>query len=122
MFEVDRTHDYFDSYARSDAIITDVSGTGFTFAFTFGRPAVYFAPNRELEAGRSGIQFESREKIGYVARSVQDVANCVRTAVGSAESLRVQIERFRDELIFNPGCSEEYFLGWATTAEGLMAG
>jgi hypothetical protein len=111
-FEVDRAHDYFDSYARADAIVTDVSGTGFTFAFTFGRPAVYFAPNEALEAGRTGIQFEDRERIGFLARTVADVVSYVQKALAERAELRAGIERFRDGLIFNPGTSEEYLAGW----------
>jgi hypothetical protein len=109
-FELDRSGNYFESYARSDLMLTDISGTGFTFAFTFGRPAIYFAPNPETEVGKSGIQFDRRDDIGFVARRLDKVVPLARRAYDEGDALRGRIAGFRDELIFNPGRSEEYFV------------
>ena len=113
LFEVDRSGNYFETYARADLMVTDVSGTGFTFAFTFGRPAIYLAPNVEAETGRRGIQFESRDRIGYVARSIDEVVACIQTAHRQRDEWAEQIRQFRDSLLFNVGSSESVFVEFA---------
>jgi hypothetical protein len=116
-FKLDRSSNYFESYAQTNAMITDISGTGFTYAFTFGRPAVFFSPSAESERGRSGIQFENREEIGVVVRDVEQAVSALRAIQGQPGSVAQRIARFRDDLIFEQGKSEQYF---ADNAENLI--
>jgi len=109
-FELDRSANYFSSYARSDMMLTDVSGTGFTFAFTFGRPALFFAPQAEVEEGKSGIQFECRDNIGLVVRDVDHLVERLQLTKRHEQFLQVRIEELRDYLLFNPMTSERYFV------------
>lgn len=67
---IDRSKNYIATYAKANAMVTDLSGTGFTFSLSFLRPAVFFAPNEQAEEGLRGIQFEDRDQIGGVARSI----------------------------------------------------
>jgi GT2 family glycosyltransferase/CDP-glycerol glycerophosphotransferase (TagB/SpsB family) len=115
LFEVDRSGNYFETYARADVMLTDISGTGFTFAFTFGRPAVYFAPDAASEEGKSGIQFDDRDKIGFVARTLDDVEALIDRAVAESGEWQERIDAYRDGLLFNVGTSEEAFAGLAGT-------
>ncbi|GAA5786464.1 hypothetical protein [Chitiniphilus shinanonensis] len=108
-FTLDRSGNYFDTYARSHLMLTDISGTGFTYAFTFGRPALFFAPNAADEAGMRGIQFERRENIGLVVRSLDDVVPKLRLAQTHHAFLERQIADFSDWLLFSPGDSEQFF-------------
>lgn len=108
-FSLDRSGNYFDTYARTHLMLTDISGTGFTYAFTFGRPALFFAPNAADEAGMRGIQFERRENIGLVIRSLDELVPKLRLAQTHRGFLEQQIAEFRDWLLFNPGTSEQFF-------------
>ena len=109
LFSLDRSGNYFESYAKSDLMITDISGTGFTYAFTFGQPALFFAPNPQHEFGKSGIQFERRENIGLVIRNLKDLTARILLAHKHIAFLSKQIDEYRDWLLFNLGCSELYF-------------
>ena len=109
-FELDRSANYFSSYARSNMMLTDVSGTGFTFAFTFGRPALFFAPQAEVEEGKSGIQFECRDNIGLVVRDVDHLVERLQLTKRHEQFLQVRIEELRDYLLFNPMTSERCFV------------
>ncbi|SMC23446.1 CDP-Glycerol:Poly(glycerophosphate) glycerophosphotransferase [Andreprevotia lacus DSM 23236] len=123
-FELDRSGNYFDTYAQTHLMLTDISGTGFTYAFTFGRPALFFAPDVAGEAGMYGIQFERRENIGLVVRSQDDLVNRLRLAQRHAGFLQQQIADFRDWLLFNPGASEVFFAdhaGHLLTGDGPVA-
>ncbi|UXY13703.1 CDP-glycerol glycerophosphotransferase family protein [Chitiniphilus purpureus] len=108
-FALDRSGNYFDTYAQTHMMLTDISGTGFTYAFTFGRPALFFAPNAADEAGLRGIQFERRENIGLVVRSIDELVARLRLAQTHSDFLQRQIAEFRDWLLFNPGGSETFF-------------
>lgn len=109
LFVLDRSGNYFQTYARSHLMLTDISGTGFTYAFTFGRPALFFAPDAASEQGKKGIQFERRENIGLVVRSLDELLTKLHLARRHMEFLQTQIAGFRDWLLFNPGRSEQYF-------------
>ncbi|TJZ74042.1 CDP-glycerol glycerophosphotransferase family protein [Chitiniphilus eburneus] len=108
-FVLDRSGNYFERYAQTNMMITDISGTGFTYAFTFGRPALYFAPNQAEEKGKRGIQFQHRDNIGLVARQLDELVPKLRLISRHQDFLKKQIAEFRDWLLFNPTTSEQYF-------------
>lgn len=109
LFFLDRSGNYFETYAKSHLMLTDISGTGFTYSFTFGKPALFFAPDASSEVGKRGIQFERRENIGLVIRDLEDLLPRVRLVMQHMAFLQSQISGFRDWLVFNPEKSEEYF-------------
>lgn len=111
MFSLDRGKDYMDSYSRASMMVTDLSGTGFTYAFTFGRPVLFLAPSADAEAGLGGIQFEARERIGGVVRSLPALRAAVRELQTDAAHMAAQIHQFRDSTIFNLGTSADYVVG-----------
>jgi CDP-glycerol glycerophosphotransferase (TagB/SpsB family) len=102
-FTIDSRAHYVESYTLADLMVTDVSGTGFTFAFGFEKPAVFFAPDTDAEKGLSGIQFEDRHRIGAVARSVDDMLQSISDL--SRRDMAAEIAQFRQEAIFNVGAS-----------------
>lgn len=109
LFALDRSENYFETYSKSHLMLTDISGTGFTYSFTFGKPALFFAPDAQSESGKKGIQFERRENIGLVIRNESDLLEKISLARKHMEFLQSQITLFRDWLVFNPGKSEYYF-------------
>lgn len=109
LFLLDRSGNYFETYSKSHLMLTDISGTGFTYSFTFGKPALFFAPDVNSEVGKKGIQFERRENIGLVVRDLGDLLSRVRLVMRHMVFLKSQISGFRDWLVFNPEKSEQYF-------------
>jgi len=116
-FSLDRSKDYTRTYASADFMVTDLSGTGFTYSLTFTRPCIFFAADEQAEVGLNGAQFDDRHRIGALVRSY---AQLLETA---AELLRTdmsdQLVRFRSEFVFNPGGSGAYIAG---VLEDLLAG
>lgn len=110
MFSIDRSKDYSETYSASALMITDLSGTGFTFALSQGRPAIFFAPNEEAEAGLDGVHFRDRERIGRIVRKIDDLVPCIEDLVKNMPEYSEQIARYRDETIFNVGRSREAFV------------
>ena len=107
-FSLDKTKDYTKSYASADLMVTDISGTGFTFSLTFSRPCIFFAPDGEAERGLTGIQFDSRQRIGAVVRNIDELIE--RTSELCHSDMAEDIDQFRDELVFNVGKSAPYIV------------
>jgi CDP-glycerol glycerophosphotransferase (TagB/SpsB family) len=107
-FSLDTSRNYTESYSLADLMVTDLSGTGFTFSFTFGRPCIFFSPSAEAERGLRGIQFEARHRIGAVVRNVDEMIEKISELC--ERDMTDEIERFRDETVFNVGKSAAYIV------------
>jgi CDP-Glycerol:Poly(glycerophosphate) glycerophosphotransferase len=107
-FSLDTSTDYTQSYSSADLMVTDLSGTGFTFSFSFSRPCIFFAPNAEAEGGQSGIQYDARHRIGTLVRNIDEMIE--KTSELCNRDMTGEIERFRDETIFNVGKSAAYIV------------
>lgn len=116
-FSLDRSKDYTKSYSSADLMVSDLSGTGFTFSLTFSRPCIFFAPNIEAERGLSGVQFECRHRIGALARDLEQLSRSAADL--SQRDMISQIEEFRDEFVFNVGSSAPYIVD---CLEDILAG
>jgi CDP-glycerol glycerophosphotransferase (TagB/SpsB family) len=118
-FSVDKDPDYLPAYGASDLLVTDVSGTGFSYAFTFGRPAIFFARDADAERGLIGIQYQCRERIGAVVRTISQLVSSIdEMKLARAEKKR-EIEEFRNETVFHLGQSGQYIARQLLTiAEG----
>jgi len=90
---------YMENYARSQLMITDMSGTAFTYAFTTSRPVVFFSHKDDnLEEVFGKIRyFKDREKIGYVATNIQELLEKVACILENKSELEQKIGKFRDE-------------------------
>lgn len=109
-FYLDASVDYMNSYSTSKIMITDLSGTGFTYAFVFGRPVIFFSPNDTDEIGKSGLSYEGRYKIGCVVRDLSDLDSAVDYVVQNYQKLRKSSMDYRDSVVFNVGKSSEVFV------------
>ncbi len=103
---------YMGNYCRSAVMVTDMSGTAFTYAFTTLRPVVFFSHNEKTveEAFNKVKYFEDREKIGYVATSIDELVEKTALALEERDGFKERIEEFRDSEIYNVGQAEHYFV------------
>jgi hypothetical protein len=107
-FALDTSKDYSESYALADLMVTDLSGTGFTFSVSFGRPCIFFSPNEEAEHGLRGIQFDARHRIGTVVRGIDELIEKISELCNL--NMTDEIEQYRDEAVFNVGNSAKYIV------------
>ena len=110
LFKLDDSKDYSGSYAEANIMVTDLSGTGFTFAFAFERPVIFFAPNVVAEEGLQGTHFTDRERIGKVIRDLDKLRDSLHEIEMSYDSYVKKISTYRDESVFNVGRSRESFI------------
>jgi len=113
---------YNDNYCRSAVMVTDMSGTAFTYAFMTLRPVVFFS-HREQDVAKAFDNvkyFEDRERIGYIATNIDELKEQVARALENTKRFARNSRRFRDETVFNLGRAEDYFAeNFHCIAEGV---
>jgi len=68
-FKLDTSSNYFNSYSSSNFMITDISGTAYTYAFFTKNPVFFFSPNEKRIKNsyyKNLSYFNDRNKIGKV--------------------------------------------------------
>lgn len=108
-FKVDKSTDYFDTYSQSDFMLTDVSGTAFTYSFIFGRPSIFFQPY-SLNESFTGIQFKQCHRIGARVESLLELLDELMKISVNYDNVSHSILGYRSELLFNVGQSEKVFV------------
>ena len=78
-FIFDNSNNYFETYASSKCLITDLSGTAYTYSFLTNRPTIFFSNYesilKKLKYDKLNY-FKDRNKIGYV---IKDLNNLIKT-------------------------------------------
>ncbi|MGP0630185.1 hypothetical protein ACTRW9_10780 [Nitrospina sp. 32_T5] len=110
-FEFDTTPSfYMNNYARSKLMVTDMSGTAFTFAFTTLRPVIFFSHNDHNVENVFGkiSYFKDRKKIGHVVANISSLREKINYILENYSKWSAKIQSFRDGVIFNIGKAEDY--------------
>ena len=80
-FIFDLSDNYFDIYANSVCLITDISGTAFTFAYATGKPVIFFS-KMEKSLNNLGFSkldyFKDRKKIGVIAETPNEILSFIK--------------------------------------------
>tara|TARA_B100002051_G_scaffold264321_1_gene289020 strand:- start:50 stop:1204 length:1155 start_codon:yes stop_codon:yes gene_type:complete len=75
-FSLDDNVSYLDSYKRSKILITDLSGTAYTYAFSKLRPIIFFSKN-ENELIKSSLSelffFKDRLNVGLISQNIDNL-------------------------------------------------
>jgi len=79
-FFYDNSHTYMDSYSKAKMLITDFSGTAYTFAYSTLRPVVFFSKN-ENKFSKTKIAdlffYEDRLSVGLVCQNIKQLLKSV---------------------------------------------
>jgi CDP-glycerol glycerophosphotransferase (TagB/SpsB family) len=116
LIELDRNRTAAASMARSHAMVTDISGVIFDYAFLFEKPI--FLVNAEynlggydvidIDGGRVWDLDKSREITRIIKpEEIQSLASIVRSEIGNADAYRDRIRKIKDEEIYNFGHAGE---------------
>ena len=74
-FVFDKSHDYSKSFQSSDIMITDMSGTAYTYIVLNSKPVIFFSNEREIKKLNYNQlnYFKLRTKVGYIANSIDSI-------------------------------------------------
>lgn len=103
---------YMSHYARSALMVTDFSGTAYTYAFTTLRPVVFFSHNEEAFQKKFSdyIFAQDRDKVGRVARNTGEMIEAVQSLLKQKKDFKSGIKEYRDSQIYNLRRAENYFV------------
>ena len=103
---------YMDNYSKSALMITDMSGTAYTYAFSTLRPVIFFSHNESKARKRfKGFKyFEDRSKIGCIAKNIDEMIGEIKLLLVAKNEFSSKIKEHRDSLIYNVGKAEDYFI------------
>ena len=80
-FELDISSNYFKSYSKSNLMITDISGTAYTYAFLTKNPVFFYSPNEKKIQNSFYINlnfFKDRSKIGKIFLNLRLLINFLK--------------------------------------------
>jgi len=101
-FYLDINTSYLDSYKKSKILITDVSGTAYTYAFSKLRPVIFFSKNeKELLKGNFNdlFFFKDRTEVGKVVENVKELNNEINFLIGNIDLYKKKIGLLRSARI-----------------------
>ena len=101
-----------DLYSKAALMVTDMSGTAYTYALSTLRPVVFFSPDEAAvaEKYKGSHYFIDREKIGAVARNTEEMSSHIRNFIANPDICQQKANAYRDQFIFNVGRAEEYIV------------
>ena len=116
LIELDRNRTAAASMARSHAMVTDISGVIFDYAFLFEKPI--FLVNAEynlggydvidIDGGRVWDLDKSKEITRIIKpEEIQNLAGIVKSEIGNADTYRDKIRKIKNEEIYNFGHAGE---------------
>ncbi len=101
-FSADLSKSYLNSYSKSKFLITDFSGTGFTFAYSTLCPVIFYSKNEKklniTELVKS-IYFKDRLKIGFIANNVNQILAMTKRINLNRKKLKTKIIKLRKKRI-----------------------
>ena len=80
-FALDLSENYYNLYANTKFLITDISGTAYTYAFFTKKPVIFFSPNEKLlKKYKFDVlnYFIDRKKIGLIVKNYKELSKAVK--------------------------------------------
>jgi CDP-glycerol glycerophosphotransferase (TagB/SpsB family) len=107
-FTFDTSTSYLESYLKSDVLLTDFSGTAYTYAFSKEKPVIFYSNNKDhklMNDLKNLYYFKDRNKVGYVVDNFNRLNNKLKKIKKNSNILKVQIKKIRKERIEHFGNS-----------------
>jgi len=98
-FKLDKSKDYIREYTTSSLMITDYSGTAYSFALTTLNPVIFFSPNEDhvVKLGYSKLNyFKDRKKIGLIIKNKDSIVVFIKKILKDKNKFRQNIKNIRN--------------------------
>ena len=101
-FTIDLSISYLKSYSKAKLLITDFSGTAYTFAFSTLSPIIFYSRNEEKfkKTKYSNLSyFKDRLRVGYISKDVAHLTNLINQSNLINKKMRNKIVSLRKKRI-----------------------
>ena len=101
-FKIDKSVSYIDSYSSSKLLITDFSGTAFTYTYSTLRPVIFFSKNETKLRKSSNIElfyFKDRKKVGFICTKTNQLPKIIKKIDINKKLMRSKILKLRKKRI-----------------------
>ena len=101
-FNLDSNTSYLDSYKKSKILITDFSGTAYTYAFSKLRPIIFYSKNKNklIKSNFNDLYyFKDRLKVGRIVQNIDNLNEEIYSINKEFEFYSNQISVLRSERI-----------------------
>ena len=101
-FEFDLSTSYMDSYEKSNMLITDFSGTAYTYAFSKEKPVIFYSTLNKLSFEKKLKKlyyFKDRKNIGYIVNNNNDLYKKIKKIIKNKTILKRKIKDLRKKRI-----------------------
>jgi hypothetical protein len=101
-FEFDISTSYIESYRKSKFLITDFSGTAYTYAFSTEKPVIFYSSLNKLsfiKEIKSMYYFKDRKEVGYIMTNIKDLLKKVKEIDKKKIILKTKIKNLRKKRI-----------------------
>ena len=97
-FEFDTSENYLKNYRKSFCMITDISGTAYTYAFLNECPVLFFS-NKLIEKNYKNSNYiQDRNKIGLIYRNNEEVLKIIKLIDKKKPEIKKSIVKLRENL------------------------
>ena len=102
-FNLDISDNYLNIYLKSYCLITDLSGTAYTYAFLTKKPVIFLSKNEKLinNLGYNKLAyFEDREKIGIVIQNLSEIVYTIKNIKFIEKEIKNSIDLLEKDLSY----------------------
>ena len=103
---------YMKSYGSSVLMVSDISSTAFTYAFSTNRPVIFYSPGNSITEKNlpDTLFIADRSKLGICVNSEKDISNAAFNILEKYSEYSTKIKNHSEKVIFNKVKSESYFI------------
>jgi CDP-glycerol glycerophosphotransferase (TagB/SpsB family) len=105
-------NDYLYYYANSKMMISDTSGTAYTYTFLTKKPVLFISANEHtIKKDLGDLEyFKYRSYVGKVDTNIDNLEESIEYLIKNKSKFRLKIRHLMNRLVFNVGRSEEEFI------------
>ncbi len=106
-FTIDILPSYLKSYSKSFILITDFSGTAYTFSFSQNKPVLFYSNINNIikKDFKNLYYFNDRKKIGFTVNNLNDLFNKLNKIKNNKNLFKNRIKKLKKKRIENFGMS-----------------
>ena len=101
-FKTDLSISYLNSYKNAKLLITDITSTAYTFAFSTENPVIFYSPKEKIIKKDSYFNIsyiKDRNKIGIISRNFYEIKNAINKIETNKKIYRNKILKLRKQKI-----------------------